>query len=227
MGCKPPYRPQTQQKGSETVNWIDSEARKNYSRTVPVEISHPDADRPLSGFAILDDQSTMTMLDKSAIEFMGLPYTSMETDTLSTTTIQGTSAPKKCLSVKGLRVAPINEAWNKIDLPSTYLHKSPNLRHEIPTQDQVAKMPGFEHLADEFLPNLKGLKTIMLIGRDCILAQRQRQFTNNQNKHQIAAETPLGWCIMGRSPPNPSQRFSKFQIPFQIINSNSCSVFKT
>ena len=70
-------------------------------------------------------------------------------------------------------------------------------------------MPGFEHLANEFLQDLPGLKTIMLIGRDCILAQRQRQFTNNQNKHQIASETPLGWCIMGRSPPNPSQRTYK------------------
>ena len=101
---------------------------------------------------------------------MCLPYKALETDTLSTTTVQGTSAPEKCLKVKGLLVAPLNQAWNRIDLPSTYLHKPPNPRNEVPTKDQVAKMPGFEHLADEFLQNLAGLKTIMLIGRDCILA---------------------------------------------------------
>ena len=66
-------------------------------------------------------------------------------------------------------------------------------------------MPGFEHLADKFPQDLADLRTVMLIGRDCIMAQRQRQFTSNQNKQQIASETPLGWCIMGRSTPDLPQ----------------------
>ena len=66
-------------------------------------------------------------------------------------------------------------------------------------------MPGFEHLADEFLQNIADLKTVILIGRNCISAQQQKQFASPRNEHQIASETPLGWCIMGSPPPQSTQ----------------------
>ena len=72
-------------------------------------------------------------------------------------------------------------------------------------------MPGFEHLAEEFLQDCADLKTVILIGRNCILAQRQQQFTSSRNRHQIASETPLGWCIMGESPPASTQRTQRRQ----------------
>ena len=43
--------------------------------------------------------------------------------------------------------------------------------------------------------------TILLIGRDCVAAQRQEQFTSSQNQHQIIAKTPLGWTVIGSPPP--------------------------
>ena len=63
-------------------------------------------------------------------------------------------------------------------------------------------MPGFEHLAEEFLQDLTELKTMILIGRNCIPAQKQQQFTSPRNGNQIASKTPLGWCIIGESPPD-------------------------
>ena len=72
-------------------------------------------------------------------------------------------------------------------------------------------MPGFEHLADEFLQDIADLRTVLLIGRNCISAQKQKQFASPQNKHQIASETPLGWCIMGSPPSQPTQTTWKRQ----------------
>ena len=72
-------------------------------------------------------------------------------------------------------------------------------------------MPGFEHLAEEFLKDIADLKTIILIGRNCISAQKQKQFASPRNTHQIASETPLGWCIMGSPPPQPTQTAQRTQ----------------
>ena len=122
----------------------------NFSRTVPVEITHPKAERPMRGFAIIDDQSTMAMLDPSAVALMGIPNQVLGSDTLSTTTVQGTSIPERCLTVNGLQVAPISQAGARIALPSTYLHSSlDSFSHEVPPKGQVAKMPGLQHLAQK------------------------------------------------------------------------------
>merc|ERR1712082_405946 len=196
----------TQQKRSGTVNWIEKGRETNYSRTVPVEITHPRAERPMRGFAIIDDQSSLTILDPSAVELMGLPSDIMATGNLSTTTVQGTSAPERCITVSGLQVASVKQVGDKIELPSAYLQKSfEDLHPDVPTKSQVMEMPGMEHLAGEFLQECADLKTVLLIGRNCIAAQRQNQFTSSRNRHQIASETPLGWCIMGRSPHRSTQ----------------------
>ena len=137
---------------------------------------------------------------------MGLPDEALIPDTITTTTAQATSASEKCLFVEGLQVAPLNQPWARSDLPNTYLYNSLDFPYEAPTRSQVARMPGFEHLANEFLQDLTDFKTILLIGRNCISAQLQSQFVSPRNEHQIASKTPLGWCIMGRSPPNKSQR---------------------
>jgi len=165
-------------------------------------VTHPQAQKSMVGLAIIDDQATMTMLDTAAIENMGLPNSILKKDTLSTITVQGQSPRESCLKVSGLQVASLKGTQNKINLPPTYLHKTlVNASQEVPTRRQVAGMPGFEHFADKFYDDVSNLKTIMLIGRNCILAQRQRQFTNSRNQNQIATETPLGWCIMGKSAP--------------------------
>ena len=67
-------------------------------------------------------------------------------------------------------------------------------------------MPGLEQFADKFYDDVAHLTTIILIGRNCIEAQRHRQFTDSRNRNQIATETPLGWCIMGRTAPAPKNQ---------------------
>ena len=183
---------------------LDSGKGNNYSRTVPVTVTHPLAEKPMIGLAIIDDQATLTLLDTAAIETMGLPNAVLKADTLSTITVQGQSPPEPCLTVSGLRVAPLNRSRKTIDLPPTYLHKTlVSSSREVPTKSQVAGMPGFADFAEHFYDDVSNLKTIMLIGRNCILAQRQKQFTDSRNRNQIVTETPPGWCIMGTVAPTP------------------------
>ena len=101
VACRP-QRNQTRQKTPERAHLLDSGKGSNYSRTVPVIITHPRAERSMIGLAIIDDQASMTMLNRDAIDIMGLPYTATKPDTLSTITVQGQSPAEKCLTVSGL-----------------------------------------------------------------------------------------------------------------------------
>ena len=104
--CCPPNH-QFQRKQTETVNWINTRG-VNFSRMVPVEITHPKAERPMRGFAIIDDQSSNTMLHPSAVEFMGLQHENLDSVTLATTTVHGVSAPERYPIVKGIQVKAMN-----------------------------------------------------------------------------------------------------------------------
>jgi len=81
-----------------------------------------------------------------------------------------------------------------------------NCSREVPTKAQVAKMPGLDQYADKFYDDVSNFKTVILIGRNCIKAQRQRQFTDSRNQTQIVTETPLGWCIIGKTAPTPKSK---------------------
>ena len=71
----------------------------------------------------------------------------------------------------------------------------------MPSKENVNSTPGLEHLA-QFFPKKEDWPTILLIGRDCAVAQRQEHFTLTSNKQQIASKTPLGWVIMGSQSPS-------------------------
>ena len=101
----------------------------------------------------------------------------------------------------------MSSARDAIDLPPTYIHGTlMNCSREVPTKAQVAKMPGLDQYADNFYDDVSNFKTVILIGRNCIKAQRQRQFTDSRNQTQIVTETPLGWCIMGKTAPTPQSK---------------------
>ena len=201
--CRPTSQ-QPQRTRSGVVSRISTATSVNYSRTVPVEVTHPNAERPMRGFAIIDDQSSITMLHPSAMEIMGLQQENLDSVTLATTTVHGVSAPERYPIVRGVQVKAMNAPdRHRIEMPDTYLHRSlDNFQSEVPTRGQVRQMRGLEHLADKFLNNHTDLKPIMLIGRDCIRAQRQYQ-TVSKDGRLIASETPLGWCIMGQNPIHP------------------------
>ena len=69
--------------------------------------------------------------------------------------------------------------------------------HEVPSRTEVARIPGLKHLASKFHDKRTNWPTIILIGRDCIRAQRQKQIISTHDGHPIASDTPFGWVLIG------------------------------
>ena len=158
----------------------------------------------VEGIAVLDDQCSHTFVYPSVIEDLRIPKGDVTPSNLITTTIQGTSASEERCIISGLVVSSLDES-NEIALPDTYTCNLPNVIKEIPSPEDISSIPGVSHLADKF-PEKQDWPTILLIGRDCMLAQTQEHLTWSDDQSQVAAKTPLGWVLIG-SPatfkPNP------------------------
>ena len=128
----------------------------------------------IEGLAIIDDQASITLVDPCIIKALDIQTSHLSKTTLSTTTVQGTSPAQPCHLVHGLVVTPL-DGTTRIPLPPAYAHNSlPNVLHEVPSRDTVAATHGLEHLAPNFYDN-ENWSTILLIGRDCAIAQWQDQ----------------------------------------------------
>ena len=162
----------------------------------------------MEGLAIIDDQASISIVDPIIIDNLQIKESDMEDTTLSTTTIQGTSYPEQCKLLHGLTVSSI-DGYNPITLPSVYLHKKlPNAIDEVPTKETISSIPGLQHLTDQFAKK-KRWPTIVLIGRDCTVAQFQEDMTFNDDKRQIASKTPLGWVLIGQQIELDNNKYKK------------------
>ena len=133
ISCRPaPTRPDGEPRNvPERVNRISE--GPSYSRTCPVVLYHPQARRPIIGLAVLDDQSSITLMSPHAIQKMGLPSDSLRQSSLATVTVQGTSAHQPCRMVDGLTVAPVGDPRKKIQLPDTFVqYEIPCAAREVP-----------------------------------------------------------------------------------------------
>ena len=155
------------------------------------------------GLAMIDDQSSVTFMDPDAARALQLPRNFLAQDTLATSTVQGESKPVPCQVIEGLYVTPLAGDIKVMLLATTIMNPLPNAIDDVPSPDDVANLPGLGRYAKHFPPKNPRWPTILLIGRDCIAAQQQEQFTDSQNQHQILAKTRLGWTAMGS--PRPSR----------------------
>ena len=115
------------------------------------------------------------MVDPDVIRQLQIPMHEISFAALSTTTIQGTSAAETCQVIKNLQITSLDNNFTKT-LPSTYVYKSlPNASNEVALRENVAEIPGLRHLAQEFHEKKDEWPTVILIGRDCVWAQRQEQ----------------------------------------------------
>ena len=152
-----------------------TEDRPHYSRTCPVKITHPSTGRTAIGLAIIDDHSTITFMDPQALDMMEMPNNQLRESSLATITVQGTSSRAPCHLINGLIVSPL-EGDSSITLPPTYIQNTlPSAIDQVPSRKAVASTPGFKHLADRFPAKDVNWPTLLLIGRDCVEAQHQKQ----------------------------------------------------
>ena len=162
-----------------------------------MKITHPSTGRTAIGLAIIDDHSTITFMDPQALDMMDMPNSQLRESSLATITVQGTSSRAPCHLINGLIVSPL-EGDSSITLPPTYIQNTlPNAIDQVPSRKAVASTPGFKHLADRFPAKDVNWPTLLLIGRDCVEAQHQKQIYSKQNKDIIATETPLGMTLIG------------------------------
>ena len=176
-----------------TMNNIHPSQRQSpsYSRACPVILSHPSTRESLLGLAIIDDQAAMTFVDPMVKNALKLSQESMEPSMLSTLTIEGESAVKPCHFINDLVVTPL-DGQTKITLPTAIMqNKIPDARDQVPSQKEVANTPGLEVFAYHFKNNKKHVPTILLFGRNCMMAQRQEQYYNAQSSDHIISQTPL------------------------------------
>ena len=102
----------------------------------------------------------------------------------------------ECHIIKNLLITPLSgDASIPIECARTC--SIPNVLGDVPMPQEVLRIPGLSHLADKF-PIKKEWPTLILIGRDCIPAQRHTNTALSEDKCQLAVQTPLGWTIIGK-----------------------------
>ena len=143
----------------------------------------------------MDDQSTLSYVYPNVTDELDIEMSDQVPTTQTTRTIQGIGS-NQCLSIKGLLITPLTGEAS-IPLTNALTHELPSLLQDIPTPEEVSSIPGLSHLAPKF-PKKQDWPTILLLGRDCMKAQTQGQYTWSKDEQQLATNTPLGWAIMGR-----------------------------
>ena len=164
-----------------------------------MKISHPSSRETVYGLAIIDDQASVSFVDPSLRQALRLPSNVLRPSVQSTVTIEGPSKEKPCHILEDLILQPI-DGQKPITLPPAIMqNKIPEAWNQVPSREEVANTKGYEQFAEHFLDKKCWGKvpTLVLIGRDCMPAQLQKQFYSEDNPSQIIAQTPLGWVLMG------------------------------
>ena len=178
---------------------MNTDRRPCYSRTCPVQISHPSSREKLVGLAIIDDQAGRTCVDPLVDHILKLPRRVKKLTSHGTITIEGESSIRPCHVISGLIVTPL-DGQDEIALPEVIMQNEiPDSWDQVPSPEDVSVTPGFEECSHLFPQKDPAWETILLIGRDCMAAQWQEQFYDekNENTSQMLAKTPLGWTLIG------------------------------
>ena len=157
-----------------------------------MRVSHPSSRETVVGLAIIDDQASISFVDPSLRQLLRLQSKVLRPSTQATITIEGPSKEKPCHILEGLVLKPL-DGQKPITLPpATMQNKIPEAWDQVPTRQEVANTKGYERFAEYFLDKKMKLPTLVLIGRDCMPAQLQKQFYGEDNPSQMIVRTPLG-----------------------------------
>ena len=168
-------------------------------------LSHPATNKSVEGLAIIDDQSGMTFIDPIVAQKIELPQSVMRPSKQGLLTMEGEMKSKPCHVITGLVMTPM-DGQPSIALPSSVMqNKIPDAWDQIPSRKDVENTHGFAKFAPYFPEKDRSKNywpTIILIGRDCMAAQKQDQFYSDDNRDQIVVKTPLGYALVGSPDPN-------------------------
>lgn len=201
---RPDGRENTEGRVLKSSNLSNRVRDKNCSKTVLVDL-YFEPSRCLRAYAIIDEQSTTSILDQRAIDYLGGEFPEREfTLTFASDRYQIT---EKGYQVTGLKVKAANdsEITEVIDLPDMLTTREiADTRHEVASPEEVMQFNHIRHLAPKFSSIDSQAKVLLLIGRDCARAMWCRSFSVHE---PYAYQTALGWALVGRT----GQRFTADQ----------------
>ena len=136
-----------------------------------MRLSHPSSRRTIVGLAIIDDQSGLTFVDPIVKEALKLPRQVLKNSMQGVVTIEGESKAKPCHIVHDLVVTPLDGQSEMVMPPAVMQNPIPDALDQVPSKHDVAHTRGYEEFAHHFPDKDVNWPTLLLIGRDCMLAQ--------------------------------------------------------
>ena len=157
---------------------------------VPVQVRVKGSEHTVRTCALLDSGSTNSFCSEELTELLGVKG---ETEAFTLTTL-GRAGSMEEAQVVSLEISDIN-GERTFDMSKVYA------RRELPISVQNAAtiddVTNWSHLCDIQLPNLEGLKVMILIGQDMpdvMIAYETRQGPKGA---PYAVRTPFGWTVNG------------------------------
>ena len=183
---------------------------RSYSKSCPVQIELRGSDKPpLIGFAVLDDQASVSMVDPQVADYFNLVREGLPKVSYSLSTLERNNSPHTGLGVTGLQVRRIfgeevspsqmmrpGMERKLVQLPMCIESvRIPEVREEIPDPEDVRGMFGEDgdwmSLGGKFPRKDPSWTTLLLLGRNCKKAMEVKHFVRGREGRPHAVETGL------------------------------------
>ena len=158
---------------------------------VPVVVSHPESNRSVVVYALLDSMSSLNFISSDVVTKLGVQGSPTD---LTFQTMSG-SASSPSVVVDHLAIRGLDED-TVLSLPPCYVRSHiPFDRSSIPSPEFISLYP---HLsAVQVPPFVNGAPVGLLIGYKATEAFCPLKVATKDIHSPFAVKTPLGWCVMG------------------------------
>ena len=113
----------------------------------PEILSHSKSGLLIKGLAIIDDQSTISLVESSILTKLNIPQEDLTPDILTIGTVNGIHQ-QETIIIKNLVITPFNgDASISLECAHT-CHRMPDTLKDVPSPQEVLSIPGLSHLAE-------------------------------------------------------------------------------
>lgn len=182
------------------TNICNSNFDVSCSKTMLVDVTHPNTLKKIRIYCILDDQSNCSLIDDRLLDSLGIEAEHHE---YTLATVNGIESRESGQLIKGLRIKGADKnRWIEIDEAITNVN-IPSTKSEVATKTLVENNPKTERFAKYFHDLDASAEVMMLVGRNCIEAMQSKCYTNVA---PWVYETPIGWAVVGNPCPSASNK---------------------
>ena len=177
-----------------------TKASKNCSKTMLVEVTMDSVpNKSLWAYAILDEQSNVTLVDDSLVDYFGGEFPSQEYSL--------SFASRKCeMSTSGRLVTGLKIRGKLEDEivslpPALSCPEMTNTCDDVASAEIVANCPSISSFTNCFPRHDPEAQVLLLVGRDCARAMATECLTFEE---PYVHKSPLGYSVVGNICPNKS-----------------------